>query len=167
MQRTGRKANNNNNYLIRVDGGEEGRGSGGGGGLTRVRNICNGLFYSSDLSAAAELMAAEISHGNETIGMERDEEWGGGGMSGEDGRVGEKEGPQRGPEGGRSSVSPPALSSSRGSRQSRSRDARARSYMYRVDEPARIIIFPRNMELQAMYRNLALCAFTKLGKKEI
>jgi len=38
------------------------------GGLTRVCNICNGLFYSSDLSAGAELMAAEISRGNETIG---------------------------------------------------------------------------------------------------
>ena len=36
--------------------------------LTRVRNICNGLFYSSDLSATIELMAAEISRGNEMIG---------------------------------------------------------------------------------------------------
>jgi len=42
---------------------------GKGGRLTRVRNICNGLFYSSDLSAATELMVAEISRGNETIGM--------------------------------------------------------------------------------------------------
>lgn len=105
-------------------------------------------------------MAAEISRGNETIGMERDEEWGGGRMSGEDGRVGEKEGPQRGPEGGRSSVSPPDLSFSRGSRQSRSRDARARSYMYRVDEPARIIIFLRNMELQACIVTLHFVPFT-------
>lgn len=72
VQRTGRKANNNNNYLIRVDGGEGKTGKGRGKGrkgLTRVRNICNGLFYSSDLSAAAELMAAEISRGNETIGI--------------------------------------------------------------------------------------------------
>lgn len=72
VQRTGRKANNNNNYLIRVDGREERqewKERVGGKGLMRVRNICNGLFYSSDLSAAVELMAAEISHGNETIGM--------------------------------------------------------------------------------------------------
>lgn len=40
-----------------------------GRAYTRVCNICNGLFYSSDLSAGVELMAAEISHGNETIGI--------------------------------------------------------------------------------------------------
>lgn len=39
-----------------------------GKSLCQVCNICNGLFYSSDLSADAELMAAEISRGNETIG---------------------------------------------------------------------------------------------------
>lgn len=38
-----------------------------GKNLREVCNICNGLFYSSDLSAGAELMAAEISRGNETI----------------------------------------------------------------------------------------------------
>lgn len=35
VQRTGRKANNNNNYLIRVDGGEERRGRGERGGRGR------------------------------------------------------------------------------------------------------------------------------------
>lgn len=99
---------------------KDGVGEGGEGRrLTRVRNICNGLFYSSDLSAAAELMAAEISRGNETIGTKRDEERGEGGMRSEGGRIRKKGAPQRGPEGGRSSVSPSALSSSRSSRQSR------------------------------------------------
>jgi len=62
VQRMGRRANNNNNYESMGRRGKTGRE------LTRVRNICNGLFYSSDLPATAELMAAEISCGNETIG---------------------------------------------------------------------------------------------------
>lgn len=56
---------------------------------------------------------------------------------------------KRGPEGGRSSVSSPALCSLPRQPAVSSRDARARSYVYRVDELARIIIFPRNVQLQA------------------
>jgi len=71
----GRKANNNNNYLIRVGpestedegtvGAAAGREGKGARNLTRACNICNGPFYSSDLSADTELMAAEISRGSE------------------------------------------------------------------------------------------------------
>lgn len=84
--------------------------------------------------------------------MRRNGGGGEGGMRGEAGRTGKKGRnccEKRGPEGGRSSVSSPALCFLPRQPAVSSRDARARSYVYRVDELARIIIFPRNVQLQA------------------
>lgn len=65
-------------------------------------------------------MAAEISRGNETIGMERDEARGEGGMRGEGGSRREERGFAAGPRGWKIvRVSPSTLSFSRGSRQFR------------------------------------------------
>lgn len=98
-------------------------------------------------------MAAEISRGNETIGirsaMRRN---GGRGRNERRSRPHREEGEaaRNGAQRVEDRPSLPRLSAS-SSRQPAvsSRDARARSYVYRVDELARIIIFPRNVQLRA------------------